>query len=316
MRYLVTGAAGFLGTNLSLGLLSEGHEVVGMDNMSTGTQYNLAMLKKNKGFSFVRHDVVKPYPARLAGIEFIYNLACPASPLHYQKDPLQTFRTSVWGVWNALEFAALQSIPLVHASTSEIYGDPAVHPQAEGYWGNVNPIGTRACYDEGKRGAEALLMDYRRMHGAPVKIVRIFNTYGPFMDPNDGRLVSNFLVQAILGKPLTIYGSGSQTRSLCYVDDLIEALRLMEKSPGNFTGPINIGNPSELTVLELAGHIERIAGRRLGKKIIALPSDDPLKRKPDITLAKKVLGWEPRTPLDEGLGRTLEYFRERIGVRG
>lgn len=312
MRYLVTGAAGFLGANLCLKLLEEGHEVVGMDNLSTGFSYNLEALKKNKKFRFVKHDVTIPYPA-LGEFDLIYNLACPASPPKYQKDPVQTFRTSIWGIWNAIEYARPTKTPIFHTSTSEVYGDPLVHPQTESYWGNVNPIGIRACYDEGKRGAEALLMDYHRMTGNPIKVVRIFNTYGPYMDPKDGRVISNFLNQALSGKPLTIYGDGKQTRSFCFVGDLIEGLLKMEKSPKEFIGPINLGNPKEFTLLELVKAVEKATGRKQKAEFLPLPGDDPKQRRPDISLAKKTLGWEPKTSLADGLSKTLEYFTEISG---
>jgi UDP-glucuronate decarboxylase len=309
MRYIVTGAAGFLGANLCLNLLDEGNEVVGLDNLSTGFSRNLELLKKNPNFEFVQHDVVSPLP-ELGEFGFFYNLACPASPPRYQKNPLQTFRTSIWGVWNAIEYVRKTGTPLFHTSTSEVYGDPAVHPQKESYWGNVNPIGIRACYDEGKRGAEAMLMDYFRASGNPIKIVRIFNTYGPHMDPEDGRVISNFLNQAIEGKPLTIYGNGKQTRSFCFVSDLIAGMRKMEKSPESFIGPVNIGNPTEFTLLELIDSIETVLGTRPETEFMPLPGDDPKQRRPDISLAKEKLGWEPQVSLKEGLGKTLSYFNE------
>lgn len=307
MKYAVTGACGFLGTNLCLRLLSEGHEVLGLDNLSTGTKRNLRLLQKNRGFSFKNHDIVKPLPS-LQGAAFIYNLACPASPPKYQKDAIQTFRTSVWGVWNVIEAAEKSRIPILHASTSEVYGDPLVHPQKEGYWGNVNPIGVRACYDEGKRGAESLLMDYFRSSKNPVKIVRIFNTYGPHMDPKDGRVISNFLTQALAGKELTVYGDGKQTRSFCFVDDLIDGMRLMEDGPADFCGPVNLGNPQEFTMLQLAKAVEEAVGRKLRVLHLPLPQDDPVRRMPDISLAKERLGWSPKTPLAAGLAATAEYF--------
>lgn len=306
-RYLVTGAAGFLGANLSLRLLAEGNEVVGLDNLSTGTSGNLEMLKEKPGFEPVKHDVVEPLPD-MGEFDVLYNLACPASPPRYQKNPVQTFRTSVWGVWNAIEYARKTSTPVFHTSTSEVYGDPLSHPQKESYWGNVNPVGVRACYDEGKRGAEALLMDYSRMSGNPVKIVRIFNTYGPYMDPKDGRVVSNFINQALEGKPLTIYGSGEQTRSFCYVDDLVSGLLKMEKSPGDFTGPVNLGNPEEFSLLGLADALEKVMGKGLEREFLPLPEDDPKQRSPDISLAKEKLGWSPSTSLEEGLRGTVEFF--------
>jgi len=309
MRYLVTGGVGFLGTNLCLRLLKEGHEVVVLDDLSTGFQRNLELLSKEKRFKFIKHDIVKPLQ-KIGKFDFIYNLACPASPPRYQKDPIQTLRTSVWGVWNALEYAKEDKTPVFHSSTSEVYGDPLQHPQPEGYWGNVNPIGIRACYDEGKRAAETLLMDYHRATGNPIKIVRIFNTYGPYMDPDDGRVVSNFIVQAIKGRPLTISGDGKQTRSFCYVDDLIEGFRKMEASPKDFIGPVNLGNPKEFTLLELADMIEGMVGKRIERRFVALPKDDPKQRRPDISLAKRKLAWEPRIALEDGLKKTMEYFKK------
>ncbi|MFA5247347.1 MAG: UDP-glucuronic acid decarboxylase family protein [Candidatus Micrarchaeia archaeon] len=314
MRYLVTGAAGFLGTNLCKRLLKEGHEVVGVDDLSTGFARNLDALKSYGKFEFVRHDIVKPWPD-MGKFGFVYNLACPASPPRYQKDPLQTFRTSVWGVWNAIDYVTPTKTPLFHSSTSEVYGDPSVHPQPESYWGNVNPIGVRSCYDEGKRGAETILMDYWRKTKNPIKIVRIFNTYGPHMDPDDGRVVSNFLVQAIRGKSLTMYGTGKQTRSFCYVDDLIEGFVRMEKSPASFTGPVNLGNPDEFTLLELAKKIEATLGKKLKTEFLALPQDDPRQRKPDISLAKSRLGWSPKVKLEDGLVKTAEFFEEVVGKK-
>ncbi len=314
MRYLVTGAAGFLGANLCKRLLSQGHEVVGLDDLSTGFGRNVDMLKESGKFEFVKHDIVKPWP-KMGEFDFVYNLACPASPPRYQKDPLQTFRTSVWGIWNAIEYVTPTKTPLFHSSTSEVYGDPAVHPQQESYWGNVNPVGIRSCYDEGKRGAETILMDYWRKTGNPIKIVRIFNTYGPLMDPEDGRVVSNFLVQAIAGKPLTMYGSGKQTRSFCYVDDLINGFIRMESSPESFTGPVNLGNPKEFTLLELAEKVGKVLGKKLEMNFLPLPQDDPKQRKPDIRLAKSKLGWEPKISLEQGLERTAEYFAEIAGKK-
>ena len=308
MKYLVTGAAGFLGTNLCLRLLNEGNEIVGIDDLSTGFRMNLEIFEKDNAFNFVKHDIVEPLP-EMGTFDFIYNLACPASPPRYQENPIQTFRTSVWGVWNVLQYSKDAKTPMLHTSTSEVYGDPAVHPQNEGYRGNVNPIGIRSCYDEGKRGAESILMDYFRATGNPIKIVRIFNTYGPHMDPEDGRVVSNFIMQSLGGKPLTVYGDGKQTRSFCYVDDLIDGLRAMEKTADGFTGPVNLGNPNEFTLLELIGKIEGITGKPLEKKFLELPKDDPQQRKPDISLAKKELGWEPKIGLEKGLEKTIEYFR-------
>lgn len=314
MRYLVTGAAGFLGANLCKRLLSQGHEVTGLDDLSTGFARNVNLLKGFDKFEFIKHDIVLPWP-KMGKFDFVYNLACPASPPRYQKDPLQTFRTSVWGVWNAIEYVSTARTPLFHSSTSEVYGDPAVHPQPESYWGNVNPVGIRSCYDEGKRGAETLLMDYWRKTSNPVKIVRIFNTYGPLMDPEDGRVVSNFLVQAIRGKPLTVYGNGKQTRSFCYVDDLVNGFVRMESSPSSFTGPVNLGNPKEFSLLELAEKVGKVLGKKVELNFLPLPQDDPQQRKPDIRLAKAKLGWEPKINLEQGLERTAEYFVEVVGKK-
>ncbi len=309
MRYLITGAAGFLGANLSLRLLEEGQEAIGLDNMSTGSNNNLARLRQHKKFEFINHDITAQLP-KIDDINYVYNLACPASPPRYQKDPIQTFRTSVWGIWNLISLARNARIPIFHTSTSEVYGDPLVHPQDEGYWGNVNPIGVRACYDEGKRGAEALLMDYHRQTKNPIKIVRIFNTYGPCMDPKDGRVISNFLTQAIGQKPLTIYGDGRQSRSFCYVDDLIDGMVKMEKSPEGFLGPVNLGNPDEFTLLELADRIDEVTRRKNKREFLPLPKDDPKQRRPDISLAKEKLGWQPKTKLKDGLKKTYDYFKE------
>lgn len=310
MKYMVTGAAGFLGTNLCLRLLSQGHEVVGIDDLSTGFWNNVSALSKLKGFSFIKHDIVNPLPD-LAGIEFLYNLACPASPPRYQKNPLQTLRTSVWGVWNCIQFAKKHSIPLLHTSTSEVYGDPSVSPQPESYWGNVNPIGIRACYDEGKRTAETIIADFNRSGtgtNPEIKVVRIFNTYGPYMDPQDGRVVSNFINQALRGEKLTVFGDGTQTRSFCYVDDLIDGLLSMEKCKG-FSGPVNLGNPDEFTLLELAEKLEAVFGKKLEREFLPLPSDDPKQRKPDIRLAIQKLGWKPKISLEKGLYKTVLYFK-------
>jgi len=308
MKYLVTGAVGFLGTNLCLRLLNLGHDIIGLDNLSTGYNKNLQSLKKHNNFYFLKHDVVDPLPD-VGKIDLIYNLACPASPPRYQKEPIQTFRTSVWGLWNVTAYAKKNRIPIFHASTSEVYGDPLVHPQKEDYLGNVNPIGIRACYDEGKRAGECMLMDYHRTTGNQVKIVRIFNTYGPYMDPNDGRVISNFLIQTIKQQPLTIYGNGKQTRSFCYVDDLIDGFIKMENSDRDFTGPVNLGNPNEITLLELVKLIEKLVDRNLTVKYLQLPKDDPKQRRPDITLAKTRLAWFPKTELAVGLEKTFDYFR-------
>jgi len=309
MRYLVTGGVGFLGTNLCLNLLEEGNEVVVLDDLSTGFEKNLETLSGKENFRFIKHDIVEPLP-QLDRFDFIYNLACPASPPRYQKDPLQTLRTSVFGIWNVLHFAKKDKTPVFQASTSEIYGDPLVHPQTESYWGNVNPIGARACYDEGKRAAECLLMDFNKRNKHPVKIARIFNTYGPFMDPKDGRVISNFIMQTLKDEPLTIYGDGSQTRSFCYVDDLIAAFRKFEATPMDFTGPMNIGNPKEFSLIDLVSLIEKIAGKSIEKKFVDLPENDPRKRNPDISMAKEIIGWEPKTSLEQGLRKSIDYFRQ------
>jgi len=304
-RVLVTGGAGFLGSHLCDRLLQQGHEVLCVDNFFSSTRQNVVHILGNPRFELLRHDVTFPLYVE---VDEIYNLACPASPVHYQFDPVQTTKTSVIGAINMLGLAKRLRIKILQASTSEIYGDPAVHPQTEDYWGNVNPIGFRSCYDEAKRCAETLFYDYRRQHNMPVKIVRIFNTYGPRMHPNDGRVVSNFIVQALKGQDLTIYGDGSQSRSFCYVDDLIEAmLRMMETAP-DITGPINVGNPTEFTILELAELVLESTATKSRIVFEPLPSDDPKQRRPDITKARAVLGWEPKTPLRDGLAKTVAYF--------
>lgn len=307
-RILITGGAGFLGSHLSEKLLRQGHEVICVDNFYTGTKDNIAHLMEHKYFEFMRHDICFPLYVE---VDQIYNLACPASPVHYQYDPVQTTKTSVVGSVNMLGLAKRLNVKIFQASTSEVYGDPAVNPQTETYWGNVNPIGLRACYDEGKRCAESLFVDYHRMHGLEVRVVRIFNTYGPRMQPDDGRVVSNFIIQALKGEDITIYGDGQQTRSFCYVDDLIEAQVRMMNNENGFIGPVNIGNPNEFTIVELA---EKIIAKIGGKSRLAfrpLPADDPMQRKPDISLADKQLGWQPRIELDEGLDRTIAYFRQK-----
>jgi UDP-glucuronate decarboxylase len=304
-RILVTGGAGFLGSHLCDRLLGDGHEVVCVDNFFTGSKENIAHLRDEPRFEVIRHDVTFPLYAE---VDEIMNLACPASPIHYQTDPVQTTKTSVHGAINVLGLAKRLGCKIFQASTSEVYGDPQVHPQTEDYWGHVNPVGVRSCYDEGKRCAETLFFDYHRQVGLRIKVARIFNTYGPRMHPNDGRVVSNFIVQALCGDPLTIYGDGEQTRSFCYVDDLIEGfVRLME-SPDSVTGPINLGNPAEFTVGELARQILELTGSKSTLRHLPLPQDDPVRRQPDISLARKSLDWEPRTPLAEGLPRTIEYF--------
>ena len=304
-RILVTGGAGFLGSHLCERLLGDGHDVLCVDNYFTGTRDNIVHLFSNPYFEAMRHDVT--FPLYLE-VDEIYNLACPASPIHYQYDPVQTTKTSVHGAINVLGLAKRLRAKIFQASTSEVYGDPTVHPQTEDYRGNVNPIGPRACYDEGKRCAETLFFDYYRQHQTRIRVARIFNTYGPRMHPNDGRVVSNFIVQSLRGEPITVFGEGTQTRSFCYVDDLIDAfIRLMD-APDEVTGPINIGNPVEFTIVELAKKVIELTGSR--SKIIyeKLPADDPLQRRPDITLARTKLGWEPKVPLEAGLRRTIEYF--------
>ena len=304
MRCLVTGGAGFLGSHLCERLLNDGHEVICLDNYFTGRMVNVAHLRDNKCFELIRHDVTEPI---LLEVDRIFNLACPASPIHYQFNPVKTIKTSVMGAINMLGLAKRVHARILQASTSEVYGDPAVHPQTEDYWGNVNPIGIRSCYDEGKRVAETLFMDYHRQNKVDIRIVRIFNTYGPRMLPNDGRVVSNFIVQALNGEDLTIYGDGSQTRSFCYVDDLIEGfIRMMNQD--EIIGPVNIGNPGEFTMLELAKEVLDLTGSKSKIVYKPLPGDDPKMRRPDITLAKNALGWEPTIPLRKGLEKTIVYF--------
>jgi len=304
-RILVTGGAGFLGSHLCDRLLADGHEVVCVDNFFTGSKENIAHLRDEPRFEVIRHDVTFPLYAE---VDEIMNLACPASPIHYQTDPVQTTKTSVHGAINVLGLAKRLGCKIFQASTSEVYGDPQVHPQTEDYWGHVNPVGVRSCYDEGKRCAETLFFDYHRQVGLRIKVARIFNTYGPRMHPNDGRVVSNFIVQALCGDPLTIYGDGEQTRSFCYVDDLIEGFVRLMKSPDSVTGPINLGNPAEFTVGALARQVLELTGSKSTLRFLPLPQDDPVRRRPDIALARKTLDWEPRTPLAEGLPRTIEYF--------
>lgn len=305
---LITGGAGFIGSHLCEKLLSEGNSVICLDNFFTGSKRNIEHLLGNKNFELIRHDIVEPI---LVEADEIYNLACPASPIHYQYNAIKTIKTSVIGVTNMLGLAKRAKAKILQASTSEVYGDPLVHPQREDYWGNVNPIGIRSCYDEGKRVAETLMMDYHRQHGVDIKIMRIFNTYGPRMAQNDGRVVSNFIVQALKGEDITIYGDGSQTRSFCYVDDLVRGMvALMNKN--NFIGPVNIGNDGEYTVLQLAQMIKEFTGSK--SKIVhkPLPSDDPVKRRPDLTLARKELHYEPTVPIREGLLKTIDYFKTVI----
>ncbi len=302
----MTGGAGFLGSHLCESLLAAGNDVLCVDNFYSGTRDNIVHLLGNPHFELLRHDVTFPLYVE---VDEIYNLACPASPIHYQWDPVQTTKTSVHGAINMLGLAKRTKARVLQASTSEVYGDPEVHPQPEGYWGRVNPIGLRACYDEGKRCAETLFFDYHRQHRLEIKVARIFNTYGPRMHPNDGRVVSNFIVQALRGEDITIYGDGLQTRSFCYVDDLIDGLVRLMASPVDVTGPINIGNPAEFTIGELAETVLRMAGGRSRLVTKPLPQDDPRQRRPDITLARSVLGWEPSVDLEDGLARTIEYFR-------
>lgn len=305
-RILVTGGAGFIGSALCERLLARGNDVLCVDNYFTGTRDNIIHLMDNRHFELIRHDVTCPLYVE---VDEIYNLACPASPIHYQWDPVQTTKTSVHGAINMLGLAKRLKCRILQASTSEVYGDPAVHPQTEEYWGNVNPIGPRACYDEGKRCAETLFFDYRRQYDLPIKVARIFNTYGPRMHPHDGRVVSNFIVQALKGEPITLYGDGQQTRSFCYVDDLVEALLRLMATPDNVTGPINLGNPGEFTMIELAEMVLRLTGSKSAIVHQPLPQDDPRQRRPDISKAKALLDWEPRIPLEEGLRSTVDYFR-------
>ena len=308
-RVMVTGGAGFLGSHLCERLLEHGHEVLCVDNFFTGRKANIAHLFDNPYFEFMRHDVTFPLYVE---VDEIYNLACPASPVHYQYDPVQTNKTSVHGAINVLGLAKRIRAKVFQASTSEVYGDPDIHPQPESYRGNVNPIGPRACYDEGKRCAETLFFDYHRQHKTRIKVVRIFNTYGPRMHPNDGRVVSNFIVQALKGQPITIYGKGTQTRSFCYVDDLISGFLKMMGTPDSFTGPCNIGNPGEFTIKELAEKVIKLTNSRSKLVYKPLPVDDPLQRCPDITLAKKHLKWQPTIQLEEGLKKTIAYFEKRL----
>lgn len=310
-RVLVTGGAGFIGSHLSERLLADGNEVICVDNFFTGSKENIERLLKNPYFEVVRHDIC--FPLYLE-VDEIYNLACPASPIHYQHDPVQTTKVNVSGSINMLGLAKRLRIKIFQASTSEVYGDPAEHPQKESYWGNVNPIGLRACYDEGKRCAETLFFDYYRQHRIQVKVLRIFNTYGPRMLPNDGRVVSNFIIQALRGEDITVYGDGTHTRSFCYVDDTVEAIIRMMGSPDGFTGPVNAGNPEEVSIQGLAEKIIGITGSKSKIIFSKLPEDDPRRRKPDITLAREALGWNPAVGIDKGLERTIDYFRSRLAV--
>ncbi|WP_027176390.1 UDP-glucuronic acid decarboxylase family protein [Desulfovibrio aminophilus] len=310
-RILVTGGSGFIGSHLCARLLEEGCEVLCADNFFTGRKENVVPLLHNPYFELLRHDITFPLYVE---VDEIYNLACPASPIHYQFDPVQTTKTSVHGAINMLGLAKRIKAKILQASTSEVYGDPVEHPQRESYWGNVNPIGPRACYDEGKRCAETLFFDYHRQHRLSIKVARIFNTYGPNMALNDGRVVSNFIVQALQGKPITVYGDGSQTRSFCYVDDLVDGLVRLMGSGDEFTGPVNLGNPGEFTILELARKVISMTGSRSEVVFEPLPHDDPMQRKPDIGLAEGVLGWRPSVPLERGLVKTVDYFRRMLAV--
>ena len=313
MRILVTGGAGFIGSHLCERLLSEGHEVICLDNFFTGRKQNIAHLLDFHQFELVRHDVTEPI---LLEVDQIYNLACPASPVHYQYNPVKTVKTSVMGMINMLGMAKRVKARILQASTSEVYGDPLVHPQTEDYFGNVNPIGLRSCYDEGKRVAETLMMDYNRQNGVDTRIVRIFNTYGERMLENDGRVVSNFVVQALRGQDLTVYGDGSQTRSFCYVSDLVDGIvRLMNAEADDIHLPVNIGNPGEFTMNELAAEVGKCVGREIKIRHLPLPQDDPKQRQPNIERAKKLLGWEPKVPLADGLRKTVEYFRNVVGKK-
>lgn len=306
-KILVSGGAGFIGSHLCTRLIQEGHEVLCLDNYFTGSKKNIEHLMDNRRFEMIRHDVTYPY---MAEVDEIYNLACPASPIHYQHDPIQTVKTSVMGAINMLGLANRTKAKILQASTSEVYGDPFVHPQPETYWGHVNPIGVRSCYDEGKRCAETLFMDYHRQNKVRIKIIRIFNTYGPRMLPNDGRVVSNFVMQALRNEPITIYGDGSQTRSFQYVDDLIEGMLRMMNTTDEFIGPVNIGNPNEFTIFELAEKVIQLTNSKSSIVFKSLPHDDPKQRQPNIELAKEKLDWEPKVQLEEGLSRMIDYFRK------
>ncbi len=312
-RCAVTGGAGFLGSHLCERLLKEQQDVLCIDNLYTGSKRNIVDLLNNPYFELMRHDITYPLYVE---VDEIYNLACPASPIHYQNDPVQTTKVNVHGSINMLGLAKRLKIKIMQASTSEVYGNPFEHPQKETYWGNVNPIGPRSCYDEGKRCAETLFFDYYRQHALDIKVARIFNTYGPRMHPNDGRVVSNFIVQALTAQPITIYGDGKQTRSFCYVDDLIEGFIRLMNSPKGFTGPVNLGNPSEFTILELADMVIEMTGSKSPLIRKPLPQDDPVKRKPDISLAQEKLGWQPKVPLQQGLKNTIDYFDDLLRTNG
>jgi len=308
-KILVTGGAGFLGSHLCERLIKEGNDVLCVDNFYTGSKQNIAHLMDNSSFEVMRHDVTFPLYVE---VDEIYNLACPASPIHYQFDPVQTTKTSVHGAINMLGLAKRVKARILQASTSEVYGDPEIHPQTEDYWGRVNPVGIRSCYDEGKRCAETLFFDYYRQHNLEIKVARIFNTYGPRMHPNDGRVVSNFIVQALKGNGITIYGTGQQTRSFCYVDDMIEGFARLMNSPSAFTGPVNLGNPIEFTILELAENVLRLTNSKSKLTFKPLPQDDPQQRQPNIALAREKLGWEPKVQLEDGLKETIQYFRKQF----
>jgi len=310
MRVLVTGGAGFIGSHLCERLLKEGHDVICLDNFFTGSKRNIAHMLDNNSFELIRHDVTEPI---LLEVDRIYNLACPASPIHYQYNPVKTTKTSVMGAINMLGMAKRVRARILQASTSEVYGDPQVHPQTESYWGNVNTLGIRSCYDEGKRVAETLMMDYHRQNNVDIRIIRIFNTYGPKMAENDGRVVSNFILQALRGEDITVYGEGEQTRSFCFVSDLVEGMIRMMECPG-FIGPVNLGNPTETTILEFARKIISLTGSSSRIVYRPLPADDPKQRQPDISLAKQMLGWEPKVPVDDGLKQTIDYFRSVVST--
>lgn len=311
-RVLVTGGSGFIGSHLCESLLNQGQEVLCLDNFFTGSKENVRNLLGHPRFELIRHDVVEPI---LLEVDQIYNLACPASPVHYQYNPIKTTKTSVLGAIHMLGLAKLVKATILQASTSEVYGDPLVHPQGEDYWGHVNPRGIRSCYDEGKRCAETLFFDYHRQHGIDIKVVRIFNTYGPRMHPQDGRVVSNFIMQALTGQDITVYGDGRQTRSFCYIDDLVTGLERMMNHSGDFTGPVNLGNPGEFTILELAEKVIALTGSQSKIVYQPLPQDDPMQRCPDISLAKEKLNWTPAVPLEDGLRKTIDYFKQQLGIR-
>jgi len=310
---LVTGGAGFIGSHLCEKLLQGGHEVVCLDNFFTGTKENIRHLLQNPHFELIRHDIVHPI---FLEVDEIYNLACPASPVHYQYNPVKTTKTNVMGSVHMLGLAKRVNAKILQASTSEVYGNPVVHPQGESYWGNVNPIGLRSCYDEGKRCAETLFFDYHRQNKVKIKVVRIFNTYGPRMHPNDGRVISNFIVQALMGRDITIYGKGSQTRSFCYVDDMVNGIAAMMNTGDDFIGPVNLGNPVEFTILELAEKIKELVNSKSKIVFKPLPEDDPVRRRPDISLAQEKLGWQPSMPLEQGLNKTIRYFEKVLGQPG